>query len=176
MSVRKTDIKYKEGDSINPTNLSRSWVEDFASRVASTLEFDVGNDPGELVKRIGGRIHYQHIDDWLEPSGSLFVHGRADFDILLPQYTSPVRDRFTVAHELGHYFLHADQGATPIVAYRSGSTRIEWEANWFAAGLLMPKNEFKKILARMGEDLFSIARHFGVSQEAAKVRRDVLGH
>ena len=75
-------------------------------------------------------------------SGAIYVHGRGDFDIVLPQFTSPLRDRFTIGHELGHYFLHSRQGERPLVAYRQGSGRLEWEANWFAAGLLMPKDEF----------------------------------
>jgi hypothetical protein len=64
------------------------------------------------------------------------------------------RVRYTVAHELGHYFLpgHRDYllsgrwlGArTDHVASR----RLEREANWFAAALLMPRRPFIEHLQR----------------------------
>jgi hypothetical protein len=124
MYVRRPHVKYKEGDSIEPTNMAKSRVEQYARKVASAFNFEVGNNPADLAASIGGRISYQDIEEWVSESGSIFVHGFADFDIFLPHYTHPLRDRFTVAHELGHYFLHSDQGSHPIVAYRSGSTRI----------------------------------------------------
>ncbi|MGZ0175141.1 MAG: ImmA/IrrE family metallo-endopeptidase, partial [Planctomycetales bacterium] len=124
----------------------------------------------------GGRIKHRKYRKNVTPptSGSIFVHGTEDFDICLPTYTSPLRDRFTIAHELGHYFLHSDQGEIPIVAFRNGSTRIEWEANWFAASLLMPKAEFRQAASR-DLSVAALAARFGVSQEAARVRKEALG-
>ncbi len=174
-SFRRSTVEYLEGDSsIPPVNLWKSQVEDYAGRVAGTLKYRPGEHPAALVEKLGGRIHFQDLDEWLEENGSIFVHGKGDFDILLPQYTSPRRDRFTIGHELGHYYLHSDQGEVPIIAYRQGSTRIEWEANWFAAALLMPKDEF---LAKWSQcrNLVEVAQFFGVSQDAAKVRKDALG-
>jgi len=110
----------------------------------------------------------------MEESGSIFVHAPNDFDILLAQYTSPIRDRFTLAHEIGHYYLHSNQGDNPIVATRKGSTRIEWEANWFAAELLMPRSEFQRIHRKLRE-WPAIACHFKVSVDAVKVRGSSLG-
>ena len=174
MSVRRRDVHYLEGDAIEPTNKAKVGVEDYARLVAEAFSFKVGDDPADLVKYLGSRISYQDLEDWIDESGSIFVHATADFDILLPRYTHPLRDRFTVAHELGHYFLHSSQGSTPIIAYRSGSTRIEWEANWFAASLLMPKVEFTAALRNL-RDVNQVARKFGVSSAAAEVRKNVLG-
>ncbi|WP_417848761.1 ImmA/IrrE family metallo-endopeptidase [Thalassoglobus sp.] len=175
MSNLRKDIAYIEGDKIPACNLNKSQVEAYAETVASQANFQVGSDPADLVKRLRGRIHLQDTDKWEETAtGSIFVHGRFDFDICLPKYTSTLRDRFTVAHELGHYFLHSNQGEQAIIAYRSGSTRIEWEANWFAAAFLMPKTLFTKAM-KENKSIVSIATQFGVSQEAAKVRSEVLG-
>lgn len=50
------------------------------------------------------------------------------------------RDRFTLAHEIGHYFMHNNimlsrvESGIRIPAYRDP----EWQANTFAAALLMP--------------------------------------
>ncbi len=79
-----------------------------------------------------------------------------------------------IIHELGHFFLHSNMGEVPIVAYRQGSTRIEWEANWFAASLLMPKVEFLAALKET-DDLTRIAAKFKVSCEAARVRKEAIG-
>ena len=51
------------------------------------------------------------------------------------------RQRFTIAHELGHYFLHKEgvklcrtDGNSRVVSYLDP----EWQANTFASALLMP--------------------------------------
>jgi len=173
MQVRRSHIRYKEADEIEPTNVSKDKVEEYSRSVADAFSFKVGDDPVVLIDRLGGRISYQNLDDWIAEGGSIFVHKTNDFDVLLPRYTHPLRDRFTIAHELGHYFLHSGQGETPIIAHREGSTRIEWEANWFAAALLMPKAEFASEFQRLN-DVGRIARQFGVSKAAAEVRKNAL--
>lgn len=174
MNVRRSGVQYLEADAIEPTNLSKAKVEDYSRTVAEVCSFAVGDDPATVLEKLGGRILYQDLDDWVKEGGSIFVHACSDFDILLPRYTHPLRDRFTLAHELGHYFLHSEQGKTPIIAHRYGSTRIEWEANWFAAALLMPRDVFTKVLSQHG-DISRVARHFGVSISAAEVRKNALG-
>lgn len=58
--------------------------------------------------------------------------------------TSPTRQRFSIAHELGHWVMHSkvNQGylctAKDLQDY--GRSPEEAEANWFAATLLMPKS------------------------------------
>lgn len=94
------------------------------------------------------------------------------FTIHLPSETSHVRDNFTIAHELGHFFLHS-RGDDKF--NRGGRDRREFEANWFAAELLMPSEEFKAAAARTQNDPHQLASHFGVSPAAAKVRLSVLG-
>ena len=104
----------------------------------------------QTVQRIGGEIKYLE-DGFIEDdnlsleSGSLLVHDITDFTIILPSFTSRLRDRFTIGHELGHYFLHSSQGQRPILASRYGSGRLEWEANWFSAGFLMPEEKVSKL-------------------------------
>ncbi len=141
--------------------------------MAQALTFRVGEPIGEMVERLGGSIHFEPADEWFAEDGSIYVHGETEFDIVLPSFTSPLRDRFTTAHELGHYFLHSRQGEKPIIAFRSGSNRIEWEANWFAAELLMPCHEF---LAEMqqGKSIADLAVKFYVSEDAARVRNESL--
>lgn len=71
--------------------------------------------------------------------------------------------RFSVGHELGHYFLpgHVDAviGDEGVHESRSGfasKDRYEMEADGFAAGLLMPRHLFFPALQRAGDGLVAI--------------------
>ena len=174
--MRRSGLAYCEGDAIRPSGRSRLDVEKYAAHVAEIAKFDPRDDGdlSKLQKSFGGRIHVVNMDDLIDArTGAIYVHGKFDFDIQIPDYTSPLRDRFTVAHEFGHYFLHARQGKTPIIAFRRGSGRVEWEANWFAAALLMPSKEFAAALKKT-QDISKIANSFGVSTDAAEIRRKAL--
>ena len=104
---------------------------------------------------------------------------------------APVRQRFTIAHELGHYALHRDAVQLFVdeeyaVAYRdsrssSGDIRREREANAFAAAILMPKylveKEVEKLDFDLGSDdaLATLADRFDVSTQAMAYRLANLG-
>ena len=46
----------------------------------------------ELVESIGGRIHYDDIDMSVH-TGTIYVHGEQDFDIVLPEFQAPPTPR-----------------------------------------------------------------------------------
>lgn len=172
-TMRRPNVKYEEA--INHIcNLMKQQVDDYAAKATSVLGFRPGDDIISLVQQLGGRIHYIDLLDAAADEDTIFVHGHSDFDIILSSISSPNRDRFTIAHELGHYLLHSRQGAIPLVAARSGSNRAEWEANWFAAGFLMPAREFAAAF-RSGKRVFELASAFAVSEAAAAVRIKALG-
>lgn len=60
------------------------------------------------------------------------------------------QNRFIMAHELGHYFLHSENLFTEknIFSYEYHSSKsndsLEEEANYFAANLLVPESLFKE--------------------------------
>lgn len=73
------------------------------------------------------------------------------------------RNRFTVAHELGHAMLgHADQCIKGKIGSKSP---MEVEADQFAAELLMPLEMLKKSMGSITE-LGQLARAFWVSKDA----------
>ena len=92
------------------------------------------------------------------------------------------RQQFSIAHELGHLLLHKIKSAdSHEIYYRriGNNSRLEWEANEFAASLLMPREEFINICMNNADafgniDLNVIANNFGVSKQAARVRGSVL--
>lgn len=87
----------------------------------------------------------------------------------------PNRQRFTIAHELGHYFLHRSEGNfEDTILFRRAYqlNKKEVEANEFASKLLMPTGEFRRELAANDYNITSVARVFGVSGAAAEYRND----
>lgn len=83
---------------------------------------------------------------------------------------NPGRKNFTIAHELGHYFLsdglEAQMNCTPD---RPGDKVAEQHANEFASHLLMPRSLLKKALPKKlagVETLRKLSKKFGVSLEA----------
>lgn len=107
-----------------------------------------------------------------------------------------VRQRFTIAHELGHAVMHRDRMPLFIdkgygVAFRdarssTGQVQMEREANAFAAALLMPASMVREAADELtwahgfdmgggGGALEALARRFKVSQEAMSYRLAKLG-
>lgn len=78
------------------------------------------------------------------------------------------RDRFTAAHELGHYLLHQTEGRAFLRASHPGLKSYmdsEWQANTFARELLA---DIRFIETDDRPEL--IARRFGVSMSVAEIQ------
>jgi Zn-dependent peptidase ImmA (M78 family) len=104
-----------------------------------------------------------------------------------------LRRRFTLAHELGHIFLHKNNSVSYDVGlmmlrneHSSDGTDIkEIEANRFAAELLMPEKELRKDMSESAIDFLSdtketlatikaLAKKYDVSPKAMSVRITTL--
>lgn len=158
-----------------PANVTKAAVDKFAEQVANALGYSPGIDLDLLVTKLGGRVEH---DSWElnEGSGSLEVQPGCHpaFIIRLPYVAGRLRNRFTIAHELGHYFLHSDGGKTAIRIFREGSDRCEWEANWFAAGFLLPAKRFREDWKK-SPSVSGIAELYQVSQAVIEIRLKTLG-
>ena len=162
--------------------LSKESVDHIASSIVEQLNYQPGGDLAPVVKAMGGTIRFQDVWEIADnSSGSIRINDEDDFEIILATHTGPMRDRFTIAHEIGHYVLHFlwprqnGQNVGPIEAKRYGTGRVEWEANWFAAGFLMPAAAFRAAYLDSSGNLNALSDHFQVSMEAARIRRDNLG-
>ena len=88
------------------------------------------------------------------------------------------KKRFTLAHELGHFFLHTND-RPEYLEFRNGNNSDptkEEEANFFAASLLMPITFVEDAYFNLSQPYVSIlARRFNVSLAAMRYRLDFLG-
>lgn len=139
--------------------------------------------PFDIYAYVNTFDNIEIIDDdlGLEISGMIeYVSG--GFVITINKYHSYERRRFTLAHEFGHYCMHREylinnKSIKDVALFRSENTKDkkEFEANEFAAKLLMPKNDFLDVIKSGKTKLGDIAEHFGVSAAAAKYRAYKLG-
>lgn len=169
----------------SPLGATKVAVFGFAENVALQVKYEIGENMRALVSRLGGRISFHEEvrpdEDFPE---SIVVEPNGEFQIFLPTVTTAERDRFTIAHELGHYFMHFPRvrlgrpgcrmvATRKVDANDKAQQRAEWEANWFAAAFLMPAAQFRAYHAAHGTVV--TATKFGVSQSAAEVRVSTLG-
>ena len=165
------------------SNLTKRQISSLAESIATQLGYEPCGDIYRAVSRLGGSIETE--DTLLsdpESTGSLFVEDKGSFKIIVPSHTSPTRDRFTIAHELGHFIVHYAWRKQKdllqedkMMALRRDSDRVEWEANWFAAAFLMPSKSFKDQFSECGGDINATAAAFCVSSAAAEIRARSLG-
>ncbi len=161
------------------SKLSYSAIARYAERIAEqhdAIDPETGHvDVHRLLEKLGGRLE---IDDGTD---SLIIRGPHDFTVHVPTHTSRLRDRFAIAHELGHYFLHFRApdhlrvGAALSSASRTGGGIADIQANVFASNLLMPATRFQAAFAAHDGDLARLACLFEVSRPATLVRAGYLG-
>lgn len=158
-----------------PSKLSKDTVDGIASNIARAVGYEPGADLGKIVEKLGGELLSQAWDEATE-GGSLEVYpGRKPrFLLRISPFAGALRNRFTIAHELGHYFLHSGVGTKAIKVMREGSDRVEWEANWFAAGFLLPAARFKSDWRKAKGDIGKLINLYQVSEFVIQIRQEYL--
>lgn len=140
-----------------------------------------------LAERAGAVIRYEPFEGQL--SGMLY---RSDDGAVIGVNSlhPAVRQRFSIAHEIGHLLLHGPElhvDEHAFVAFRDlesskASDPAEIEANQFAAALLMPADLLMKSIGELGSNpdvsdaIRVLAQRFQVSQEAMTIRLSKLGY
>ncbi len=169
--------------------MRKRYAKEIDSRAMELLRkfdlFTIPVDVAAIAQKLGASIVSDDLDD--DVSGFL-LREKGVSTIALNKQHHPNRQRFTLAHECGHLFLHADRGdrlwVDKTLFFRDGSSSTgdqlaEIEANQFAAGLLMPEELIRTILG--GEppiteiDVMRLAMRFEVSERAMMVRLISLG-
>jgi len=143
----------------------------------------------KLAKALGVRIEYSPFDD--ELSGMAFLRdGKPIVGVNSKHH--PNRQRFTIAHELGHIVLHRPHLETAILIDKSknfiardptsaeGIDPLEIQANAFASELLLPARLVRQVLSESAGDLHDddylirVAQRFRVSLTAFQIRLEQI--
>jgi Zn-dependent peptidase ImmA (M78 family) len=135
-------------------------------------------DPSDLAMRLGADVFADSAMIWSDLSGCFdYENGRPT--IRFNPDDAWVRQRFTIAHELGHMVLNHGRSMRDNAANYSTNAQHyhEREANAFAAELLMPKEVVDWMLSRgNNRDIGSMSRELGVSETAMRFRLINLGY
>ena len=117
--------------------------------------------------------------DFPDEVSGIFVSNNKKACIGVNQNHPYVRQRFTVAHEIGHFVFHdtkemfVDFLDMDIVdtGMDDADRKLEMQANWFAADLLMPRHLMYRDFEKYGEDnLTLVAQKYEVSEQALWIR------
>lgn len=137
----------------------------------------------EVARSLGVRVQMEWADD--EVSGALYRDDGNGAIIGVNGRHHPNRQRFTVAHEIGHLVLHDEPVFVDHVFRRDQVSSeavdpLEIEANGFAAALLMPKEFVMHAVQSRKPPLRSdvverLADDFQVSSQAMTFRLERLG-
>ncbi|WP_285009628.1 ImmA/IrrE family metallo-endopeptidase [Pedobacter faecalis] len=170
------------------SGLKLRQVADLTFQIVTSANITKAPVDVDLIARRCG-VTVEKTDLGEDVTGLLVAQGETGIIAYSP-HQGEQRRRFTIAHELGHFVLHRNDGADTvfvdkdfIVKYRSNKSyselelKQEQEANAFAASLLMPK-EFvleeitSPMLKNLSEsDVISeLARIFNVSIPAMTFR------
>ena len=164
---------------VSETDIEKRADEVLATHEANELPIDVVLIARqEFIKVRAARFESAEVSGmlrWLEGSPEIIANRDHPY----------ARQRYTVAHELGHFFLHCkgeehrDYVDHKIDFYRHGAAneanwRAEVQANKFAACLLMPSRLVKEARDVTTSPL-QLAEMFGVSETAMNFRLAGLG-
>lgn len=166
----------------NTSNGSIPAIGDFARVYQEAKKLNVALDPfdiEDLLIKLAFNVNREELDGdlsgYIEKRHSGWVIG-------LNKYQSPRRQRFTMAHELGHYVMHKahlekkGRWEDELLMRSDERNLIEKQANEFASDLLMPKKEFQAAIKNGINDVEKLADRFAVSIAAARYRAFKLGY
>lgn len=152
---------------------------DILSDYTATYPVDVEG----AANAIGVHVLYDALPTGI--SGKIQRDERGRYYVVANKLEPAVRQRFTIAHELGHYIYHRaliGDGVADSPAYRAPDESIydttplerihEKQANRFAANLLMPLPLIKQAERdNPGIEVSDLAKLFNVSEDAMRIRK-----
>jgi len=130
-----------------------------------------------LAKALNIEVRKQELQDDL--SGVLRkIPESGKWEMLINAQHHPNRQRYTIAHELGHYFLHRHlqvEFQDRIFFRGAENSKEEVQANSFASEILMPEVDFRRMVREGKNKVNDLSQEFGVSTLALRIRAKNLG-
>ncbi|MCL1891992.1 MAG: ImmA/IrrE family metallo-endopeptidase [Alphaproteobacteria bacterium] len=149
---------------------------------AKAKELKIKTDPLDIASVVEKIFGIKLIKKDLGKSASGFLEQIDNqWCIYINQYESEQRQRFTIAHELGHYVKHREKYANgrfqhDLIFFRDENTNPdEREANDFASNLLMPETIVNDCIKRGENTVKKLADKFNLSTPAVRYRAYKLG-
>ena len=134
-----------------------------------------------IVKELGISI-FEDRDLSSEVSGYLRKAGDKWVIGVNPMH-SKKRQRFTIAHELGHFLMHTKNGQEELpfedtILFRNEVyfEPKEHQANAFAAKILMPEDKIRELVQSGERSVERLADYFKVSVTAMKFQLHTMGY
>jgi len=161
-----------------PCGASAEEISAFAGKIVKVLDLQPGSDLEPVIKRLNGKIEYLPFTERDSKQASIIVEEGGAFTIRLIPILFPLQKRMSIAHELGHLFLHSRYGEVALKAYHDTEEEdelVEEEAHEFACEFLMPTKLLRQAAKRFGNDSINVAAHFMVPEPVARQRMVNLG-
>lgn len=165
-------------------SIDRKNIDTAADIVRNSLALKIPLSVSDLCSAIKDKLPGDcKPDTELSVDAEIKVDQGQQFEVKYQSNKPDTRILFSIAHELGHLFLHLlnQDGTlkTDAVWQRNMAwTEQELEANEFAAAFLMPEDEFiekcRKHMDGSKVNVTKVAKDFNVSVQAATVRGNVL--
>lgn len=144
----------------------------------------VNNDMLKLPVNLSEIAKNNNIDVYIDKlpdgiSGAIrYNEEKEKFEILIEENESNVRQRFTLAHELAHFFLEKEKIETSgkihfDTLFRKEKNSEEREVEYLAGAILMNKEILEK-LYDINSSIKDLAKVFDVSESAMTVRLSIL--
>jgi len=156
-------------------------TKDYIEQVSKIIhkEFKIENqiqiDPVTIAEEFGFTVFKSTFDS--DNISGMVINSNEEKSIYINKNAPLNRQRFTVAHELGHIILHHEPNEKSYkeVDFRtnSGFDVRESQANSLAAALLMPRKKANEIWKKL-KDIDDFADAFKVSKQAASIRLENL--
>jgi Zn-dependent peptidase ImmA (M78 family) len=144
-------------------------------------------DVVQLAKSLGLEVYPEELAD--KESGYLKFDSSDNGCYIVVNKSHPTtRQRFTIAHEVGHYLKHRDElvKCGQLDRKKGGDTKLEDQADELAAEILMPEDLVRKYVDEyVPEDdgktftanvIMDIANHYRVSAPMAITRLRALNY
>lgn len=170
---------------VRRTELSRTReqeIAELAEAIADEYCPATRVNPLAIIKANGISISFGHYGDSFD---GLLEHRHGRFHIYANlnrvDHTDSPRARFTLGHELGHYFIDEHRNALaeglapshPSICEYESDLPVEREADHFSSSLLMPSARFRKLAEGVPvglEAILKIAEEFGTSVTSAALK------
>jgi Zn-dependent peptidase ImmA (M78 family) len=173
-----------KGDFVGVNREAEKAAEDLLKTAWMTAGQEISScplpvDPFEIAGRLGLMVSRQPLEP--DISGMLAKTPSRDPEVFINSRDSLNRQRFSCAHEIGHYSKRTtgrDDDEWGYIDRRGpaasqGTEPDEIFANQFAAALLMPEHCVCSLSPELGPA--ALAVRFGVSLDAMRFRLDNLG-